>query len=198
MGHSMGSGIEHSTFYGYDNVFPLRNPEWTDLQVPINALRLSGVKPPAWTNYKGSQVLAFTDQGIEANEEVVFFAAQLPSAYAEGTNLNFHVHWAGQDNTPGNVVWKFSYSWANVGGIFPTETVASAVAANGATDALLEVDVASLDGTGKKIQSMLLCSLRRNSSNAADTFTGKSAYLMEADFHLQVNTLGSQSEDSKS
>jgi hypothetical protein len=189
--------MQHSTFYGYDNVFPLRNLEWLDLQVPINAIRLSGIKPPDWADYKGSQVLSFGDEAVEGNEEIVFFTAQIPASYAEGTEVKFHVHWVGEDNTAGNVIWKFSYSWANVGDAFPGETTETVVAPNGATDVLLEIDVADMAGTDKKIQSMLLCSLRRNSSNVADTLTGKSAYLMQADFHLQIDTPGSQEENTK-
>jgi hypothetical protein len=196
-GNVMGQGMEHSTAMGYANVFPLRDLEWSDLQVPINAIRLSGIKPPDWADYKGSQVLAFGDEAVEGNEEIVFFTVQLPASYAEGTNVKFHVHWLGEDDTAGDVVWKFTYSWANVGDVFPGETTAAVAAPNSATDVLLEVDIADIDGTDKKVQGMLLCSLRRNSSNVADTFTGKSAYLMQADFHLQIDTPGSQEENTK-
>ncbi len=189
--------MQHSTAMGYNNVFPLRSPEWDDLQVPENALRLSGVKPPTWQDYKGSQVLAFSDEVAEGNEEIVFFVAQMPAGYLEGSDIKFHIHWLGEDNTAGNVAWKLTYSWANLGEAFPGETTEVTALANGATDVLLEGDIATLDGTGKEIQSMILCSLRRNSSNVADTLGGKDAYLMEVDFHLQIDTLGSQGENTK-
>lgn len=189
--------MQHSTSYGYANVFPLQSPEWFDIQVPVTALRLSGVKPPSWTDYKGSQILAFSDEAVEGNEEIVFFAVQVPASYKEGTNIKMHIHWVGEDNTAGNVLWKFTYSWANIGDALPGETTVAVAAPNGATDTVLEIDLATMDGTDKKIQSTILCSLKRNSSNVADTLTGKDAYLMEADFHMQINTLGSQEENTK-
>ena len=193
----MASGMQHSTFYGYDNVFPLRHPEWNDIFIPVNALRLSGVKPPDWADYKGSQVLSFGDEAVEGNEEIVFFTVQVPHSYKEGTDIKFHAHWLGEDNTAGDVVWKFSYSWANVQGTFPGETTVAKAFTNGATDQQLIAGIADLDGTAKTVSSMLLCSLKRNSSNVADTLTGKSAYLLEVDFHFQMDTLGSQNEATK-
>ena len=193
----MGQGLEHSTFYGYDNVFPLRDLEWNDMQVPVNSLKLSGIKPPTWANYKGAQVLAFGDEAVEGNEEIVYFDAQCPAGYSEGTNIKLHLHWIGEDDTPGDVAWKFTYSWTNVGEAFPAETTVLGLAPNGAADVLLEVDIADMDGTDKLIQSMMICSLRRNSSNVADTYTGKAAYLIEADFHLQIDTIGSHEENTK-
>jgi hypothetical protein len=193
----MGQGLAHSTFYGYDNVFPLRHPEWNDIRVPVNALRLSGVKPPDWASYKGSEVLAFGDEAVEGNEEIISFAVQVPHSYKEGTDLDFHVHWLGEDNTAGDVIWKFSYSWANIGEAFPGETTIAKAAANGATDVQLLADIVTMDGTDKTVSSMVLCSLKRNSSNVADTLTGKSAYLLEVDFHFQMDTLGSQEETTK-
>jgi hypothetical protein len=189
----MGQGIQHSTFYGYDNVFPLRHPEWTDVRIAVGNVTIPAVQQPSWVDYKGSKVLAFADQANDANEERVFFVAQLPHSYVEGSDITFHLHWVGEDNTAGDVAWEFSYSWGNVNDAFPAETIVVAVDSNsGVTDTQMIASVGTLDGTDKKISSMLLCSLRRNSSNVADTFTGKDAYFLEADFHFQQNTLGSQ------
>ncbi len=196
-------GLHHSSVIPthvkavYGDFFPLAVPEWMDIQVPINAVKLSGTKPPAWADYKGGLILAFGDEGVEGNEEIIYFDIQMPGNYKEGTDVKFHVHWLGEDNTAGDVAWKFTHSWANVGDAFPGENTAVGIASNGATDVLLEKDVATLDGTGKKVQSMILCSLRRNSSNASDTYGGKDAYLVESDYHIQIDTIGSATEDEK-
>ncbi len=196
-------GLQHSSVISthvkavYGDFFPLAIPEWMDIQVPVNAVKLSSIKPPAWTAYKGGLVLAFGDEAAEGNEEIIYFDIQMPANYKEGTDVKFHLHWVGEDNTAGNVAWKFTHSAANVGEVFPGETTVMGVAPNGATDVLLEADIATIDGTGEKVQSMILCSLRRNSSNAADTYTGKEAYLVEADFHIQIDTMGSATEDEK-
>jgi hypothetical protein len=192
------SSLQHSTVYGYANVYPLREPEWDDMRIAVSDVTIPAVQQPSWVDYKGSKVLAFGDQANDANEERVFFVSQLPHGYKEGTDLEAHVHWVGEDDTAGNVAWEFSYSWADIEGTFPGETISVAVEANEMiADFHQLTDVASMDGTGKKISSMILCSLRRNSSNVADTYTGKDAYLLEFDFHFQLDTPGSATETDK-
>lgn len=188
----------HSPTLGYNNVFPLRTPEWNDLRTPVNNVRVPGAQAPSWTAYKGTQVLAFSDQTVVGNEERVYFSIQLSHAYKEGSNIDSHLHWVGEDNTVGNVAWQLSYSWANMLDAFPTETLLTSVDANSTTlDYHNMAHFSNVVGTGKMISSMLLCELRRNSSNVLDTFAGKDAYLLEIDIHFQMNTLGSQQEHTK-
>ena len=47
------------------------------------------------------------------------------------------------------------------------------------------------DGVKKLISSMLICKLQRRSSDALDTYDGKSVYLLEVDVHYQIDSLGS-------
>jgi len=172
---------------------------WDDLRVPINSIKVSGTKPPTWTSYKGGEVLAFSDQAILGNEENVFFTIQLPHTYKEGTDIICHVHWVPEDNAGGDVYWALSYSWASVDTAFPAATtIYKASAAGTTTDAHILSTFATIDGdpagVNFLISSMLICQLRRNSSDIKDTYTGKSAYLLEFDVHYQVDALGSTSE----
>ena len=171
------------------------NTYWEDLRVTVNSVKVSGTRPPEWTDYKGGQVLAFEDQAVEGNEEIVYFTVQLPHAWKYGSDLHAHVHWVPEDNTAGNVRWKLTASWANIGGVFPTETeytVDAAAPAVADTHSLAELG--ELDGTGKTLSSMIVCSLSRNSSHANDTLTGKDAYLLEIDFHYEIDSFGSDNE----
>ncbi len=184
----------------YKDFFPLRTPEWEDIRVPVNAIKLSGTKPPGWTSWKGGEVLAFQDQGVEANEQRVTFLVQLPHGYQEGTDIVAHVHWVGEDVTAGDVVWQLTCSWANTNQAFPGESTYYAVASNNSAlaDAHTHSDFSpALDGNSKTVSSMLVCTLRRNSNNIADTFAGKDAYLTEVDFHFKMDTIGSQNEATK-
>ena len=171
---------------------------WDDARVAINALKLSGTKPPTWTAYKGSRVLAFSDQAVEANEEIVYFVMQLSHKYKIGSTLEFHVHWVPEDNTAGNVRWLFTYSWADIDGAFPAE---STLVVNAATPEVADKHTLSglgdLTGSASGVSSMILCSLKRNSSNAGDTYTGKDAYLTECDFHFEIDMPGSREEYAK-
>jgi len=190
--------LHHSPTLSYANVFPLKSLEWDDLRVAANNVKVPATKGPAWTVYKASIVLAFSDQAVEANEERVYFVIQLPHGYKEGTNLRPHVHWAGEDNTAGDVVWKLSYSWANMLGTFPPETSILLAASNSlVTDYHNYAQLPEITGTGQEISSIVLCSLRRNSNNVLDTYCAKLAYLLEFDIHYQKDTLGSKEELSK-
>jgi hypothetical protein len=50
-----------------------------------------------------------------------------------------------------------------------------------------------LVGTGKKVSSILICRLWRNSGNSADTFQ-EDAGLLSLDFHFQIDTVGSRAQ----
>jgi hypothetical protein len=169
---------------------------YEDLRTPVNSLKLSGVKPPTWTAYKSGEVLAFSDQAVAGNEEIVFFQLQMPHNYKEGTDISIHVHFVPEDNAGGNVYWMLTYSWATIDDAFAAATTVYIAAACGTTtDAHRVAYFADIDGSpgdvNKLISSMLICKLQRNSSDALDTYTGKSAYLLEVDVHYQVDSLGS-------
>lgn len=137
---------------------------WNDLRVAANDLRVPGARPPTWTDYKGGQVLAFADQAVEENEEIVYFVAQIPHSYQEGTNIYPHVHWVAEDNTGGNVRWRLTYSWANRYAVLPAEnTVYVNATASTTTDVHNFASFGPLAGSGKTISSMLICSLSPNS-----------------------------------
>ena len=174
---------------------PLENADfdrWDDLRTPVSAVKLSGVKPPSWTNYKGSRVLAFSDQAVVGNEEIVYFLLQMTHTYNEGTDIDPHLHWVAEDNTGGNVRWALTYSWANERGVFPAETTIYINAPAGTTtDEHNDSHFELIRGSGKKMSSMLLCSLKRNSSDALDTYNGKDAYLLEFDIHYLKDSAGS-------
>jgi len=182
---------------GAEKTLVLDTAVWDDLRAPATAVRLpaSGFYNPAETEYKGGIVLAFGDEA--SNEEEVSFLFQMPHTYEEGTDIYPHVHWVGEDNTAGSVRWGLEYSWANIGDAFPATSTIYIDDANGDTDVHAMASFAAITGTGKTISSMLICRLFRNSSNAADTFTSKSAYLLEFDIHYQKDTLGSRTETAK-
>lgn len=161
-----------------------------DLKFPATSVKVSGSKPPTWTSYKGGEVLAFSDQAVAGNEEIVYFNVQVPHGRAANTDVEFHVHWVGEDNTAGDARWALTYSWANIAATFPTEQTLTADCANAATDEHLIHSLGKLTGTGKTRSSMIICSLRRNSSHANDTLTAKKAYLLEVDCHIKVSKLG--------
>jgi hypothetical protein len=187
---------------GAEKTVVLTNVVYDDLRTPVQSLKLSGVKPPTWTSYKSGEVLGFSDQAIAGNEEIVFFNLQMPHNYKEGTDISIHVHFVPEDNTGGNVYWMLTYSWATIDLAFAAATTIYVAAACGTTtDAHKIAYFADIDGnpsaTNKLISSMLICKLQRNSSDALDTYNGKSAYLLEVDVHYQMDTIGSRTALAK-
>lgn len=172
---------------------------WEDLRVPVNAVRVSGSKPPTWSDGDAMSLLKFSDQALEGNEEKIYFTVQLPHSYKEGTDIYPHVHWMPPDATDADVAWKLTYNWSNIGDTFSTTAQTSTIIANTGAKAWKHsmASFPKLSGKGKKISSMITCMLQRNSSNASDTYTSTDAYFMEIDFHYQVDSNGSRQEKVK-
>jgi len=171
---------------------------YDDLRVDVNGVKLPTIDPPTWTAFRGSQLLGFASETVEANEELVYFTAQFPHARKDGSNIEAHIHWTTIDTSSvDSVKWELTYSWASIGDTFPTETAIYGTELVG-TQARKHImtDIGIIDGTGKNISSMIVCRLRRKSSNASDTFTG-SALLLEIDFHYEIDALGSREYTTK-
>ena len=168
--------------------------EQDDFQVQISGAKLVGADTPVWVDYKGSQVLAFKKDAINK----IAFTAQLPHAYMQASNIQFHIHITYPNGNAGNSVWQMTHSWANINTAFPTATTPTAVtlAAPAVLDQHTVNQVATLTGTGKTISSVILCSLSRLGTNVADTYDDF-IYLVAADFHIVRDTIGSISEYTK-
>lgn len=169
---------------------------WEDLYVPVTLVRVPGSEAPVWTDFNCSQVLAFEYQALSDNEEEVFFVMELPHTYKEGTGLEAHVHFVYSVNSVGEQVrWGLEYTWANLDGAFPGSSTIYVLteASNNDAGYHREASFPTIDGSGKKICSMLLCRLFRNSSHADDTFT-ENVYLLAIDAHYRLDSFGSSQE----
>jgi len=189
---------------------------WDDLRVALYGQNAGGLKPPAWTKIiddgagsVGIYAWAFADEGAAGNEEQMWFAAQLPHGYKEGTDIEVHIHWqllvggaAGEF-----VKWGLEYAWINIDGTVGNSTIITSAADAAATattseDGTLVADkhymteIGTISGSGKTISSMLMCRVFRNSSHGDDDLA-QDAIAHEVDFHYQIDTMGSRSEDAK-
>jgi len=166
---------------------------WDDLRFPVSLVRLGAVQPPSWEDLNGFQVLGFENQA--ANDEQVFFMCQIPHGYKYGTDLHFHVHWTPETDDSAVVRWGLEYEWVNINGTFSgsTKTVYGNETINGNAGKHILTNLESITNGGHTLSSMLMCRLFRNSSSATDTFDDF-AYLLEADFHYEMDQMGSRSE----
>lgn len=173
----------------------LSEPVYDDLSIAMSQARTPASLAPVWTPYQGCQVPAFSDSQVN----VLYFSAQLPHTYAEGTDIEFHIHIAYPDNGGGNSVWYFTYSWADYNDTFPAPSNSGQVivASPATTDYHQKAEIiASIDGTGKTISSVLLCSIQRTGTHISDDYANV-IYLVSGDFHYQIDTIGSRTITAK-
>jgi hypothetical protein len=175
---------------------------WDDLRVALdngsNAATLDYI-----SGGSGPQIWFFRNNGTV---EAMSFTAQLPHSWKEGTTIYPHLHWIPKSAGTGDVEWNFEYSWINYNSgapeTFPsvtTSTVTATVPINSTNKHLITALTASnagISGTGKKVSSVLICRIWRNSNNPNDLY-GADAGLISLDFHLELDTFGSRLEYSK-
>ncbi|MBA4318355.1 MAG: hypothetical protein C0412_08135 [Flavobacterium sp.] len=169
---------------------------WDDLRVSLDKGSSSASLEYVWGS-TGPQIWYFRDnEGLEA----MSFVVQLPHSWKEGTILYPHIHWLPKASEAGTVEWNLDYSWQNYDATTPlvfatyttsTVTVAGPFVAN--THRITPLASSGLNGAGKKISSILICKIWRNSSNTGDTYRDD-AGLLSLDFHYQIDTVGSRAE----
>ena len=166
---------------------------WDDLRVSANAVRIQGVlNVPDWDNIGGGDLyaLAFSSETMEQ----VFFTVQMPHSWREGTDLHPHVHWMPENDGAGDVRWGFEYEWVNIGDAYVSSTLLYSL--DPAERTTLEhqlADFGDIDGTGKMFSSMLICRLFRDAAHEDDDYASD-AYMLEFDFHYEIDSLGSRQE----
>jgi hypothetical protein len=175
---------------------------WDDLRIEPTS-RSSGAKAPTFANWKGGLYLYDFDNAALASEKEIFFTVQLPHGWKEGSAVEPHVHWVNKaTGTAGHVVrWGLEYTKSVIGGTFGASTTVygTTIAGGGditVADEHMLTDFASIDMTGDTISTVLVCRLFRNSSNAADTYTG-TAGLLYIDWHVELDSMGSKTELAK-
>lgn len=174
---------------------------WDDLRVVLdngsNAASIGYL-----SGSSGPQIWFFR---YNQSTEAMSFTVQLPHAWKEGTTIYPHIHWTPKSTASGNVEWNFEYTWVNYDAttpqVFPAIT-STAVVATGPFTAKshmitpLTAADAGINGTGKKISSVLVCRIWRNSDTADDTYNADAGGLF-VDFHYQVDSWGSRSTYTK-
>ena len=166
---------------------------WEDLRFPATA-----VNPPGL----GSDPTLDTSTGTylfgAAATDLLYFVGQMPHAWKEGSTIHPHIHWCPTSTDTGDVLWRFSYDWANIGGTFAgSYTDLDITQAGGGTDWGHQlIEWASIAGTGKTISSMLMMKVSRIGGDELDTYTGDARFL-EFDIHYEVDSSGSRQETVK-
>ncbi len=162
---------------------------WDDMRAPASLINPAGtVAPPSVNTSDGS--LTFS----KGKAIAVWF--QLPHAWREGSNLIPHIHFSKTTTGSGYPNFKIKYKWGNIGEVIPTFSAFISgtleVSDSNTVDKQALIDFGELDGTGKKISSMICVYLERV-NDASDTYAGD-INLYELDIHYQVDSFGSIQE----
>jgi hypothetical protein len=196
---SSGNSIKTNTqdltvVTGVAKTLVLDTPVYEDMIIVMSNVKAPAADSPVWTVYKGSEVPAFKKDATN----VLYFSTQLPHAYKVDSNIEFHIHLAYPDNGVGNSTWQFTYSWASIGDNFPLQTSVSANITSPATTDKHQFAqmVSSINGVGKNISSILICSISRIGGLPYDNYDNN-IYLISGDFHYQRDTQGSRQETAK-
>lgn len=171
---------------------------WDDLLFAASVTK-PGATAPSYKAFGPSgslQALMFE----AGHHDEVHFEVQLPHRWKEGSKIYPHVHWTPTTADAGNVVWELEYSWANIDGTFgaPSNMASDATAAGGTAwvhklTVLKEAGNSYIDGAGKTMSSMLMCRLHRNSNAGSDTLN-KDVAMLDIDFHIEIDSFGSDEE----
>ncbi|MFA7247791.1 MAG: hypothetical protein WC169_11545 [Dehalococcoidia bacterium] len=192
------SGITVSGVSNLEEMW-LTDTVWDDLRVSVNSVKVgASTWEPIWTKMKdngsGSRgVYTYIFNHTTPNE--VYFTAQMPHNYKEGTDLHPHVHWCPITSGTGIVRWILEYTISNIDDVFgnTSYSVMEDAGAGTAYTHQMAEGATTISGADLTISNMMMCRLYRDATHANDTYTG-SAALLEIDFHYEVDSIGSRQE----
>lgn len=180
---------------------------WDDLRVPALSVRVPATGNPGFAQFKDNGAAS---QGVflywfdPASEQEVYFVAQMPHSWKEGSDIEAHVHWVPADTAPGagtDVCWGLEYTWANINGTFGNTTIIYGdEQTNGATETITVdkhymTEIGTITGSGHTLSSMLVCRLFRDATgNGGTDDYDDDAGMLEVDFHYEVDSFGSKEE----
>lgn len=178
---------------------------WDDMRVIPGSFDRPGVSDPDLVAYApggGGNTYLWEF----AKNDIASFTIQIPHSYKEGTDIYVHIHWTpgtrGNEENGATVGWKIDYSWANVNAAFGAlATLDLSDACDGTDHKHQKTPDIVISGTGKTLSSMLMCNIKRTDTGTDDTWAGTSSgqlpFLLEIDFHYEIDTVGSRERTSK-
>jgi hypothetical protein len=188
------------------NKFTLSFLEADDIRIVPGSFDRPGVSDPAYIAYvpNGGAITTYLLEWKVG--DIASFTVQVPHSYAIGTNISVHIHWTagarGIAESGNTVGWKIDSTWANMDGTFGNMSTANlSDVCDGTNHKHQMTPDIIINGSGKDISSMLICNIKRTDTGTDDTWVTNTAgnlpLLLEADFHYQIDTMGSQTTTVK-
>lgn len=178
---------------------------WDDLRItPGNFDRPGASDPTIKAVTPGGGTTTYLYEFAVNN--IASFTIQLPHSYVEGGDIYVHIHWTpgtrGNEENTKTVGWKVDYTWVNINGTFGAMGTADlSDACNGVDWEHNMTPEVKIAGAGKNISSILICNVKRTDTGTDDTWasstTGELPLLLEIDFHIPVDSIGSSQISTK-
>ena len=187
-----------------DDAIKYEDTLWDDIRVPVSATRKpsAGLAVPDvelfMQDSAGTSTGIWCDAFDASTEESVLFEVQVPHAWKQESSLHLHVHHANSDSAAGATVWGAEIGFAEIGETFGTSTIytSSDITAGGSAGdhkhVLTEIVMYDMAGV-TSVSPMFVVRLFRDATNIADTY-GSDTFLLEADFHMEIDRPGSRHE----
>ena len=174
---------------------------YEDLLVNLNTAKATGggAVDPTWLDLSAGAQRAYAWAFSPSAINILYWTAQLPHSWKEGSTLYPHVHWMPTTANAGNVLWQLGLYKADINSAYPTFASPSpyyqpSLAVSSGTIRQHQVSAfPPLTMVGNKISNVFLGRLLRIANDATDTYPDD-AVALYVDFHHEVDSLGSRSE----
>lgn len=171
-------------------------PYWDDMRVPATTTNQGPANRPDFIQWGASNGVdeVYAWHFAQNIQEDLYWEAQFPHDLMEGSDWEPHVHWSPINTNVGDVVWRLSFRWAPVNGVYPLVQGIDGVATSSAVaDTHQAMGLPTINGSGAKISTMLTGRISRMGNDPRDTLSGD-VVLHEVDFHYRKNTPGSRQQ----
>ena len=179
---------------GANKTLELQDKVYNDQQINLGEVSGSswwGTPGAGIIEYRSGSAIEFQDSTTDGYK--IRFNTQISHEYAEGEDIEFHLHIGNNGTSTGNAVFKLTYEWTNIEDNFPVASSTTQTITIDGVDGKHQIEtiVATISGLNKQVSSILLCTLERLAGDANDDFAG-SVYVIGLDFHIPINTIGSR------
>lgn len=191
-GGAIGTATNNTTFEA-DGTLVMNGAAtvWNDVNISLVPPAGQSSALPTIVAIKGDAYLdCYAFSGTNSTPDEIHGSLEIPHSYKEGTDLQFHLHWAPTTTNVGNVHWQLRYAWFNNGSV-PTGALATATDTTSGVAWQEQNSVFTLSGAGMNMGSRIIFCLFRDPVNAADTYAFNSA-VYDLGFHFEQDTLGSR------
>lgn len=151
-----------------------------------------GSSAPDLVAFNGGTILTRAFDG-NATSEQLFWGREINHDYAEGGDIQVHLHWCPTTANSGNVEWFVDYTIDrnNVGNL-ASGTLSVVDSADGTAWTPTVVEIGTIDGTNFKLGDQCAFRLYRVPNGTNDTYPDDAAIAHTFGYHYPINSVGSR------